>query len=106
MGTKFRALYQRAKGRDLYDLWMAISDLKVDCNKVLEAFRHYNDKNNLRISRAEYEENLFNKRSSKDFLSDAKQVLPETAEWDPKVAFETVLRKLVEHLPGEAWQGA
>jgi len=41
MGTKFRALYQRAKGRDLYDLWMAITQLGVDCEKILEVFKYY-----------------------------------------------------------------
>ncbi len=44
MGTKFRALYQRAKGRDLYDLWMAITELGVDCGKVVDIFKHYNEK--------------------------------------------------------------
>ena len=105
MGTKFRALYQRAKGRDLYDLWMAITQLNVERKKILEAFIYYNDKHNIKISRAEYEKNLIKKKQSKDFLSDAKQVLPETIAWNPDEAFEVVFNKLVEQLPGEAWKG-
>jgi predicted nucleotidyltransferase component of viral defense system len=104
IGTKFRALYQRSKGRDLYDLWMAISKLNVDCNKVLEAFSYYNTKHNIKISRAEYEKNLFGKMSSVDFLSDAKQVLPQAATWSPEQAFEVVLNHLVKELPGEPWK--
>src|SRR3990167_11360661 len=58
MGTKLRALYQRAKGRDLYDLWLGIEHLNMDCEKVLKAFQHYNQANNVKISRAEFEKNL------------------------------------------------
>jgi len=105
MGTKFRALYQRAKGRDLYDLWMSITQLGVDCQKILEAFHYYNERQNTRISRAEFEKNLMEKASSKEFLIDAKQVLPERTHWDPEAAFQVVSDKLVKHLPGDPWKG-
>ncbi len=105
MGTKFRALYQRAKGRDLYDLWMTITQLGVDCNKILKAFEYYTNQQNTKISRAEFEKNLSNKASSKDFLTDAKQVLSESAYWNPTEAFQVISERLVQHLPGEAWKG-
>ena len=69
MATKFRALYQRTKGRDLYDLWMAITKLGVDCKKLLKIFRFYNDHQKTKISRAEHERNLTEKMISKDFLN-------------------------------------
>lgn len=105
MGTKFRALYQRAKGRDLYDLWMAITQLGVDCKKILEVFKHYNDQQDIKISRAEYEKNLIDKETSQDFLTDAKHVLPARTPWDPNAAFQVVSDNLVSHLPGEPWKG-
>lgn len=105
MGTKLRALYQRAKGRDLYDLWMAISRLNADCHNILEAFAYYNSQHKIKISRAEYEKNLLEKSQSKDFLSDAKQVLPATIAWEPEEAFQVVFDKLINQLPGEAWKG-
>lgn len=36
LGTKMRALYQRRKGRDLFDIWFAITQKKVDPNKLLK----------------------------------------------------------------------
>lgn len=104
-GTKFRALYQRAKGRDLYDIWMAITQLNVDCTKALEAFTYYNDQHHVKISRAEYKKNLLEKKHAPDFLRDAKQVLPQQAPWVPEEAFDIVFERLVENLPGEPWKG-
>ena len=37
LGTKMRALYQRKKGCDLYDLWIALRSGKADINRVVDA---------------------------------------------------------------------
>ena len=44
MGTKLRALYQRKKGRDLFDLWYVFKHLSLDKKTVIDIFRHYIDK--------------------------------------------------------------
>lgn len=41
LGTKLRALYQRSKGRDLFDLWCAMTQLTLDDDQIVAAFRHY-----------------------------------------------------------------
>lgn len=41
MGTKLRALYQRSKGRDLFDLWHVLSDTDADDKRIITAFNHY-----------------------------------------------------------------
>ena len=41
LGTKLRALYQRSKGRDLFDLWCAMTQLSLDDDQIIAAFRHY-----------------------------------------------------------------
>lgn len=46
MGTKLRALYQRRKGRDLFDLWMALKNKMINCKKVIENFNAYCAKDN------------------------------------------------------------
>lgn len=38
MGTKLRALYQRRKGRDLFDLWYVVKNKLVDLDQVLDIF--------------------------------------------------------------------
>lgn len=41
LATKLRALYQRRKGRDLFDLWIALTRLQPDEAGVVAALDHY-----------------------------------------------------------------
>ena len=41
LGTKMRALYQRKKGRDLFDLAMALKKSSVDADRIVAAFSEY-----------------------------------------------------------------
>ena len=52
LGTKLRALYQRKKGRDLFDLWVAQARGKVDSTRVVQCFLEYLGRSGLRVSRA------------------------------------------------------
>jgi predicted nucleotidyltransferase component of viral defense system len=66
LGTKLRALFQRKKGRDLFDLFIvAESHPSLDFTKVIESFQRYVSHDQQLISRAEFEANL------KDKLADA-----------------------------------
>lgn len=55
LGTKLRALYQRRKGRDLFDLWDALTRATVDSARVVEAFQRYMEAEAHAVSRAEFE---------------------------------------------------
>lgn len=41
VATKIRALYQRSKGRDLFDLWLALDHRRLDPHHILTAFGPY-----------------------------------------------------------------
>lgn len=41
VATKLRALYQRSKGRDLFDLWLALSQMHVRADDILACFQPY-----------------------------------------------------------------
>ncbi len=41
LATKLRALYQRKKGRDLFDLWFALEQDAVDTEALLRCFARY-----------------------------------------------------------------
>ncbi|GAC1378499.1 MAG: nucleotidyl transferase AbiEii/AbiGii toxin family protein [Marmoricola sp.] len=41
VATKIRALYQRAKGRDVFDLWLALTELGVDPRAIAAAYEPY-----------------------------------------------------------------
>ncbi|MGH7821484.1 MAG: nucleotidyl transferase AbiEii/AbiGii toxin family protein [Candidatus Binatia bacterium] len=106
LGTKLRALYQRQKGRDLYDLWMALTSLDVDDRKVIECFRRYMDEGGVRVSRAELEANLRAKLAAPAFLDDLAPLLAGDVSYDTRAAGALVLERLIAGLPGEPWKGA
>ena len=41
VGTKVRALYQRLKGRDLFDVYTALTSGKLDIDRVMAAYDRY-----------------------------------------------------------------
>jgi len=105
LGTKLRALYQRKKGRDLFDLFIASRRANVDPARVVECFVRYLEHDGKRITRAELEMNLRAKLSDDTFLSDvAPLVAPDTA-WSADDAAGYVLHEILPLLPGEPWRG-
>lgn len=107
LGTKLRALYQRRKGRDLYDLGMALKNFSVDIYKMLDCFRFYLEKQNVRVSRAEFEENMHLKFNHLPFREDILPLLPgiQTSDQIFEEHYQLVLQKIIQLLPGESWKG-
>jgi predicted nucleotidyltransferase component of viral defense system len=106
LGTKLRALYQRRKGRDLYDLWLALTRLELNDAKVIDCFKRYLEVKGARVSRAEFEANLAAKLRSRAFLDDTVPLLPTGTAYDAAAAGAAVHRRLIARLPGEPWRGA
>ena len=106
LGTKLRALYQRKKGRDLLDFDYAFREFPgVDSKKVVAAFHNYLQREDLKVSRAEFEANLFNKMQDKKFLGDIAAVILDNAGFNPQTAYSLVIDKFAPHLTGEPWKG-
>ncbi len=106
LGTKMRALYQRKKGRDLYDLWIGLRSGEADSNRIVECFQRYMDHEGATVSRAEFEANLAAKLRRDVFIEDIRLLIPADAEYDPIAASEIVQHELIAKLPGEPWKGA
>ena len=91
LGTKLRALYQRKKGRDLYDLYYAHQHVKPDMDKVIECYNEYMsfvvDKP---PTTRQFELNLEEKRNSQLFSGDLEGLLRQGIEYDQDKAFEWV----------------
>ena len=104
LGTKLRALYQRKKGRDLYDLWLALSNLKIDEAGVVQVFGSYLQREGLRVTRAQFERNLAQKERKPEFLGDVAPLLPTGVNYDAPMAMSLVRSRLVERLPGRPWR--
>lgn len=41
VSTKLRALYQRKKGRDLFDLWLALTEMEISPAEIIASFGPY-----------------------------------------------------------------
>ena len=106
LGTKLRALFQRKKGRDLYDLWLALGTGKPNPDRVVECFRRYMDHDGAAVSRAEFEANLSAKLASAAFLEDLRLLVPPEVRYDPLEAALVVKDELIARLPGEPWRGS
>ena len=107
LGTKMRALYQRKRGRDLFDLSEALARLSgLDPEKVVSCFMRYVEHEELAVSRAQFEANLAEKLKSDIFLDDIPPLISTGVPYDPVAAAELVGRELISRLPGEPWKGA
>lgn len=105
MGTKLRALYQRRKGRDLFDLWLCLDRKLIDPRQVLACFQRYMERGGHTISRAQFEKNLHGKQTDPVFMGDIAPLLSPTIQYDPAQAMRVVRASLIDHLPGDPWRG-
>ena len=104
LATKLRALYQRKKGRDLFDLWLALDRGLADPGAVLACFQRYMREDGNVITRALFEENLILKRSSRGFKADIDPLLRPGTGWDLLMGMEVVVDQLISRLPGRPWR--
>jgi len=75
LATKLRALYQRRKGRDLFDLAVALESQSVDPARIVAAFREYMEHGGHRVIRTQFEENLAAKLTDPRFTADIGPLL-------------------------------
>ncbi len=97
-GTKLRALYQRKKGRDLFDLWLALDRGLIDPTIVVDCFARYMAHGGTPVGRAELAANLDAKVRDRAFLEDVLPLLASGVSYDPVAAHELVARELVERV--------
>jgi predicted nucleotidyltransferase component of viral defense system len=104
LGTKLRALFQRKKGRDLFDLVVAL-EAGVDPAAVVNVFLAYARAEGRDITRAIFEENLDGKIGLPAFTDDISVLLPPGTSFDLAAGAGRVSRELVARLPGDPWKG-
>jgi predicted nucleotidyltransferase component of viral defense system len=99
LGTKIRALYQRRKGRDLFDLWYSLTHCECSPEEIVHCFCKYMEHDGVKIARKELLTNLEGKLSDKRFLTDVPALLRTGLEYDHSVAFEYISEKLLLLIP-------
>ncbi len=105
LGTKMRALHQRKKGRDLFDLWTALRNTQLDRDRIVHDFLGYMARGGTHATRAQFEETLLGKLADGRFRADVDPLLAADHLFDFDAAAATVLEQLVAILPGAPWRG-
>lgn len=96
VATKIRALYQRSKGRDLFDLWLALTHLSLKPDDILSAFEPYRPAG---LTARAAEANLDRKLEDPSFLHDLDPLVaswPE--EYSPQAAAGLISTRLLRQL--------
>ena len=81
LATKLRALYQRKKGRDLFDLANALNTGTADPDRIVAAFTG-TWKGTASVTRAQFERNMKIKLGDSRFGSDLGLLLARGYSWD------------------------
>lgn len=105
-GTKLRALLQRNKNRDLFDLSVGMKELSLNPAKVIEVFEHYLALEGLQITRAVAEQRMLAKLA-RSLTEDIVPLLPGDVtygEANALDAFESVWMNLISQISGEPWK--
>ena len=100
LGTKMRALYQRSKGRDLFDLNYSRISIKLNSNEIIHCFKEYIKfaTGNRPPSKKEFLMNIEEKENNPDFTGDMEALLRLGIEYNQEAAFEWLKNELIEKI--------
>ncbi len=98
LGSKMRALYQRRKGRDLFDLWYALEQKQIDIERLIQAYRKFMEYLSQPPTKKMYLANIAEKMNDDEFLRDMEILLKPGVEFNIQVAYEKVKVEILENL--------
>jgi len=97
LGTKLRALYQRRKGRDLFDLYWALKNHQVNIEKLIRCYQTYMQFSvDKPPTQKQFLINMEEKMTDREFLEDIHIILKPGVEYNNDTAWELVRKVLVE----------
>ncbi|KAA6339070.1 hypothetical protein EZS27_012964 [termite gut metagenome] len=97
IGTKLRALYQRKKGRDLFDLQRALENQNLNPDNVIKCYRNYiSFSDGESPSKVIYLANMEEKIKEEIFLNDTQALLRPSLDFNPQEAWVVVRERLIE----------
>lgn len=99
IGTKIRALYQRRKGRDLYDLYKAFTMSNLNAEQVITCYHEY-----MKFvvdnppTQKQFMQNMELKMKDREFLDDTISLLRVNEKYDSEKAYELIKTNLLEKI--------
>lgn len=99
LGTKLRALYQRTKGRDLFDLYYSRLNQKIEIDQIIESFNQYMKFSTGHIpTRRQFEMNIEEKENDPIFTGDMEALLRPGIKYDQQSAFGWLKNDVISKL--------
>jgi len=99
LGTKLRALYQRRKGRDLFDLYWAMIHQDVETEKLIHCYKTYMEYSvDKPPTQKQFLANMEEKLLDREFMEDIHAILRPGIEYDNVKAWELVKKELIEKI--------
>ncbi len=93
MATKLRALYQRRKGRDLFDIWLVLTTQKTTPAEIVAGLGHYMCE--AVFTYPQLRLNLLDKLADAGFRADLRSLLVDLPNgYDIEAAADTVMERL------------
>ena len=94
-----RALYQRKKGRDLFDLAYALQNADVNPEEIIRCYRRYMSfVVDASPTYKQFMANMEDKMSDPEFTGDTTKLLRPEIIFDPVASWDLVRETLVERL--------
>jgi len=100
LGTKLRALYQRSKGRDLFDLDYSRQHVDIDYDQIITCFKEYTSfaTGKRPPSKNEFLFNIEEKELSAEFKGDMEALLRAGINYNQSDAFNWLKKELIEKI--------
>ena len=95
--TKIRAIYQRSKGRDLFDLWLAVEEAGLDLEDIVDCFGPYKPDN---WTAAKAHANLDAKLADATFVTDTESLLVNQPAGYSVDAAAAVVQQVIDAIDG------
>ena len=100
LGTKLRALYQRRKGRDLFDLHKALTtNENLDTTNLIKCYLEYiRFSTGAAPSQQQFLDNMEAKIKDSEFLRDITALIRPTENYDHNIAHSFVQSQILERI--------
>lgn len=100
LGTKLRALYQRSKGRDLFDLDYSRLNMELDIDQIIKCFKEYTifSTGNRPPSQKEFLMNIEEKEQDPNFIGDMEALLRTGVKYNQEEAFNWLKNELINKI--------
>ncbi len=100
LGTKLRALYQRSKGRDLFDLDYSRLNIELNSDEIIHCFEEYTtfSTGHKPPSKKEFLLNIGEKEQDPDFTGDMEALLRTEITYNQEKAFTWLKKEILENM--------